>query len=124
MGVGYNYREALKYIKNKEAHEASLVEALDRYFAGGQNTDQTDFGPFFCSELVVACYINSGFIHPSAAVVISPGTYAPADLAREPTFGYLVGFLAFDPNTEIPADDPMMCMARYSNIVGCAVTNR
>ncbi|MGY0194612.1 hypothetical protein ACWA7J_05995 [Leptothrix sp. BB-4] len=118
MGVGYNYREALRYSSNKRAHDVGTMDALTEYFDEGKPEPATDFGPFFCSELVAACFVHSGFIHTSAAIVIAPGVQAPGDLAMEPAFGYLVGFVASDPSVEVLHDDPLMTHARYADIFG------
>jgi hypothetical protein len=118
LGTGYNYREALRYIANNRAHEAGMTDALTQYFGNGEQHPPTDLGPFFCSELVAACFVNSGFIHPSAAVVIAPGVQAPGDLANEPTFGFLVGFVALDPSATVPEDDPLLTLARYDEVLG------
>jgi len=118
LGAGYNYREALRYTANRRSHEAGTMDALRRYFETGEQQPAADFGPFFCSELVAACFVDSGFLHPSAAVVVAPGVQAPGDLAKEPAFGFLLGFLAADPVSKVPDDDPMLNHARYSEIFG------
>ncbi|GLS13531.1 hypothetical protein [Hydrogenophaga electricum] len=118
LGAGYNYREAMRYAANRSEHEDGTMDELARYFDTGEPNAAADFGPFFCSELVAACFVNSGFIHPSAAIVLAPGVQAPGDLAKEPAFGFLVGFLSADPDKAVPGDDPMLLHPRYAEIFG------
>ncbi|WP_334154646.1 hypothetical protein [Tepidimonas sp.] len=118
LGAGYNYREALRYSANRRRHAVEAMDALARYFETGEQQPAADFGPFFCSELVAACFVDSGFLHPSAAVVIAPGVQAPGDLTKEPAFGFLVGFLTADSRSKVPEDDPMLLHTRYREIFG------
>jgi hypothetical protein len=97
-GARYNYEGVKKFQENKDGHaQADLTKKLEDFFANAP----ADSGfkpdtPFFCSELAVACLVNSGFIDKSAEVVYEPGIHAPGDLARDNTFGFKVGYLSSD----------------------------
>lgn len=119
LGAKYNYVGAAAFLTNsKVTWQAGLTEALQRYFEQGEPQAVTKYGPFFCSELVVACFVHGGFIAPSAAVLMNASFQAPGDILKEPTFGYLVGFLSKDPNFEVLNDDPLRHAAKYHDIFG------
>ena len=63
--------------------------------------------PYFCSSLVVAAYIVCGIIGDTAQLAYQPDAFSPADLHREPTFGWFLGYVT-DPSNEISADDPLL----------------
>src|SRR5262249_25169759 len=48
---------------------------------------------FFCSGFVVACYSVVGIIGGTAQVAYPPEFFSPAGLYRDPTFGWLLGYL-------------------------------
>lgn len=116
LGARYNYADALRFEKNKARHQAGITQALEDFFEKSVSNGATNCGPFFCSELVVACLIHIGYIDPSAAVVYDPGTHSPGDLLRDATFGYLVGYLSNDPGFKVPADDPLHALTRYNDV--------
>jgi hypothetical protein len=56
---------------------------------------------------VVACYIVAGVIGDTAQVAYPPNVISPGDLHRDPTFGWVFGYIVPD-GENIPADDPLM----------------
>ncbi len=52
-----------------------------------------DKSRYFCSELVADCFVITGFVEPSAAVVYKPNATSPGALGRDPTFGIFVDIL-------------------------------
>ena len=80
----------------------------------GKVTSKEEFArqSYFCSALVVACYTISGVIEGSAEAAYPPDVFSPADLYRDPTFGWFLGYLARDADS-IPADDPLMAMTLW-----------
>lgn len=108
-GSRYNYAGIRHFEKNRNQHEqADMAKKLEDFFAN-QPKDEgfKPDTPFFCSELAVACLVNSGFIDKSAEVFYEPGVHAPGDLARDNTFGFKVGYLSSDPAFVVPDDDPL-----------------
>lgn len=62
---------------------------------------------YFCSQLVVAALIDSGFIGESAVPIFHPRTFYPGDFFSDTVFGFSVGFLTRFSRCAPPADDPL-----------------
>ena len=83
-----------------------LLLAKIREFFDGRLQPQPHRKPnYTCSELVAACFIEVGFIAPSAAIAFQSDTYSPGALGRESNFGFLLGYVKSGPAGEIPLDD-------------------
>lgn len=124
LGTKYNYHDLMRFEANKSVHQDSVMQALNSYFENAQPAAPTDYGPFFCSELVVACLVRVGYISQSAAIVFAPSVHSPGDLAREPTFGYLVGVLSSLPGYQLRVEDPLNTVAKYQDIIGLRSVRR
>lgn len=62
---------------------------------------------YFCSAFVVACYTAVRIIGDNAQVAYPPDFFSPASLYKDPTFGWLIGFLMPE-GGQIPEDDPLL----------------
>lgn len=128
QSIGYNHRPFWKWIpmsieerrlswkRLRENHELGIQEELFRYFDEGPPVPSNPYRSYFCSELVVACINHCGLIDQSAAVIYKPEVHAPGDLVKDPTFGFLVGFLSSTPSSEVPNNDPLLNATRYRDI--------
>lgn len=88
----------------RDDHRLNLLDNLYAHFEKGLKPHDHRKLKYLCSELVVATFVEVGVIHPSAAIVYQCDAYSVGDLVRDPTFGYLVGYLKADGRGEIPPD--------------------
>lgn len=103
--VKYNFLGILGFRKRKNFHISNIYNKLNAFFNG----ETTDYSAkklnYFCSEFVCECFIKTGFIESSAAVLYQPDTLSPGDLGNDPTFGTFLGYLAYNKNYKVPKDD-------------------
>lgn len=78
----------------------------------GKATSREEFAEqsFFCSALVVACYAVVGIIGETAQVAYQPTHFSPGHLAKDPTFGWLLGYLLPEGGS-LPANEPLLQQA-------------
>lgn len=114
----YNFRDLWAFEKKREIHQISLAEQLQAFFEGKMTPPPIEKGSYFCSELVVACFVASGFIDLSAAVVYKSNVTSPGELGRDPTFGTFYGYLSLVPNYVIPRTDEFANATKYDEIFG------
>jgi hypothetical protein len=92
------------FVSRRDEHFSSILEKLDKHFKTKPKrkwfiTRQA----YFCSGLVLACYVAIGVIGKDAAVWFDPDFFSPIDLVRT-DIGIFVGYLK-SPDYELPADD-------------------
>lgn len=92
-GAKYNFMGALTLKSRKELHEANIHNKLEDFFNKNNQPVSPNKNNYFCSEFVADCYIATGFIQPSAAIVYQSDTYFPGDLGKDATFGTFWGYL-------------------------------
>lgn len=115
--AGYNFEGLNDFVAIKSAHESTVSERLTQFFGGNHKPPMpTAVGRYTCSEFVVASFIIIGFIDPSAAILYSPGAFAPGDLGEDPTFGTFAGYLPLKAGYEIPATDRFYNETTYAEI--------
>jgi hypothetical protein len=115
--AGYNDDGLNKFLEIRLAHESTVHERLMQFFDGKHKPPMpTAVGRYTCSEFVVAGFIIVGFIDPSAAILYSPGAFAPGDLGEDPTFGTFAGYLPLKAGYEIPATDRFYNETTYAKI--------
>lgn len=114
----YNLRDVWTFRKRREVHQLSLQEQLQAFFEGKLTPPPIEKGSYFCSELVVDCFVAAGFITPSAAVVYKSDVTSPGALGRDPTFGTFYGYLSLVPNYVVPGTDEFANATRYEEIFG------
>jgi len=114
----YNIQGIRDFVEKKRNHQISLHDKLAAYFDGDLDPDSYQKEKYFCSELVADCFVATGFIAPSAAVVYKSDTYAPGDLGRDPTFGTFVGYLCSGEEFAIPDDDEFINNSTFEEIFG------
>ena len=89
----YNISKVLKFEKNKMKHEVSTNSKLEAYFDNNYTPQEIEKEKYFCSELVVDCFIKVNFISESATVLYQSDIYSPGDLSKDGTFGLFYGYL-------------------------------
>jgi hypothetical protein len=103
----YNFLKAAKFDKISRQYFDHQLEIIQQNY--GSVTSDEDFArqSFFCSSFIVACYIVVCIIGPTAQVAYLPEAFSPGHLYRDPTFGWLLGFL-LPPGAAVPEDDPLL----------------
>lgn len=114
----YNLREVVSFKKRSEVHQLSLTDQLHAFFAGIHAPAPVEKGHYFCSELVADCFVATGFIDPSAAVVYKSNVTSPGSLGRDPTFGTFLGYVSVIPNYSVPDSDEFINASTFSEVFG------
>jgi len=117
-GAKYNLRDVATFKKRNEVHQLSLTDQLHAYFNGTYAPAPVEKGSYFCSELVASCFVVTGFIDPSAAVVYKSDVTSPGALGRDPTFGTFCGYVSTVPNYSVPATDEFINRSTFNDIFG------
>lgn len=112
----YNLREVLSFKKRSEIHQSSLAEQLNAFFDDEYVRMPMEKQSYFCSELVASCFIVTGFIGQSAAVLYKPSVISPGALGRDPTFGTFCGYVSSIPNYSIPETDEFFNNSTFADI--------
>lgn len=108
----YRAFKVLLVEKRGRDRQANQLALLDGYVAGASKPRAAK-SAYFCSEFVVECFMEGGYLHDSAAVVYCAEDTSPGRLARDNTFGFVVGYLTNTNAYVIPAFDPFRSQTRY-----------
>ncbi|MDA9420971.1 hypothetical protein XH97_02160 [Bradyrhizobium sp. CCBAU 53380] len=106
-GAEYDWDGVRAFRKVRTQLEEELFEILKRDYGKVLTKSELDQRSYFCSALIVACYIVSGVIGDTAQLAYKADAFSPADLHEDPTFGWFLGYITSQKN-EIPADDPLL----------------
>ncbi|WP_305829405.1 YiiX/YebB-like N1pC/P60 family cysteine hydrolase [Photobacterium leiognathi] len=112
----YNFSGVFNFKSAKEEHQMTLTEQLENYFDGSCVQASPIKDKYFCSEFVADCFIVTGFIDPSAAVLYSSSVIAPGDIGRDATFGYFLGYLSSDSQYGVPKEDEFYNASTWGDI--------
>lgn len=114
----YNLRDVRTFEERSEVHQLSLTEKLHAFFNGTYAPSPIEKGSYFCSELVASCFVVTGFIDPSAAVLYQANVTSPGALGRDPTFGTFCGYVSSVPDYSVPATDEFFNTTTFDEIFG------
>jgi hypothetical protein len=114
----YNLRGVVAFKKRHELHQLSLMEQLHAFFNGTYVPVPIEKGNYFCSELVANCFIVTGFIDPSAAVLYQSAVTSPGALGRDATFGTFYGYVSAVPNYSARETDEFFNARTFSEMFG------
>ncbi len=103
----YNVIAAYNFERDSKDYFDSQLEFIRANYGNVTSHEKFAEMSFFCSGLVVACYSVVEIIGPNAQVAYLPEVISPAGLYRDPTFGWLLGYLLPEEG-EIPSDDPLL----------------
>ena len=103
--VRYDRGSAEELMERRADHHLTLLAKLHAHFLDGLEPQSHEKLKYICSEFIVACFTGVGFIKPNARILYQCDTYTPADLGRDPTFGFLVGYIKHGNDYEIPTND-------------------
>jgi hypothetical protein len=108
----YDMQGFRDYKKAKFDFEANLQKLLELDYGKTVPHDLRQQSPYFCSGLIVACFIMVGIIDEFAELAFDAGTFSPRDLYEDPTFGWFVGYIKAEA-VIVPPDDPLMNMTLW-----------
>ncbi|HLP62639.1 MAG TPA: hypothetical protein VK186_27615 [Candidatus Deferrimicrobium sp.] len=117
-GAKYNSYGVLKFGHQRNIFEQTIFNDLNAFFEGKLIPPSPKKKHYFCSELVVDCFIYTGIIQPSAAVVYRSNVTSPGALGKDPTFGYFYGYLSCIENYQIPETDEFFDETTFNEIFG------
>ncbi|WP_157645318.1 hypothetical protein [Burkholderia ubonensis] len=104
-GKRFNQTGLKRFSERKERYQADLMERVKGYFEGAEPDVASERGVYFCSELVTAAFIHVGIIHQSAAMVFTPETFSPSDIAADKAFGLFCGYVKSTTTYVVPDAD-------------------
>lgn len=102
----YNAVAAARFYWESDKYFASQLEFIEKNYGKANTADEFSQKSFFCSAFVIACYSVVEIIDATAQVAYQPEHFSPGHLYKDPTFGWLAGYLVPEGGT-IPADDPV-----------------
>lgn len=105
IGKRFNQMGLAKFPGRKESYGNDLMERVHGYFEGTTLEVSTNRGVYFCSELITAAFIHVGIIEQSAAVVFTPETFSPSDIAIDKAFGFFCGYVKSTSGYVVPDGD-------------------
>jgi len=103
----YNLIAAHNFERDSKYYFDNQLEFIRTNY--GKVTSREKFAEksFFCSAFVVACFSVVGIIDGSAQAAYQPEFFSPAGLYRDPTFGWLLGYLLPEGGS-VPDNDPLL----------------
>ncbi len=114
----YNAIGAMKAYtdRNKENSPKlyKFVEYLDENF-----NDQKEQEKFFCSQLVVQCFIEVGIIDESVtdySTFLNPKLVYLIDLSKDSIFGFHYKYIKFKLEYEVPENDEFTHITKYKDV--------
>ncbi|WP_269963940.1 YiiX/YebB-like N1pC/P60 family cysteine hydrolase [Pseudomonas citronellolis] len=105
LGKKFNNIGMKKVPKRKTDLATDEIRRVTCYFEGESQAPSPDRDVYFCSELVVSAFIESGIIEESASIIISPETTTPEDIVKDNIFGIFVGYLIPYDGYTVPISD-------------------
>jgi uncharacterized protein YycO len=105
VGKRFNALGLHRFPMRKDSYADNLMERVEGFFEGAEPEVSSLRNVYFCSELVTAAFIHVGIIAQSAAVVFTPETFSPSDIAKDKAFGFFEGYLKSHPDYKIPGGD-------------------
>ena len=117
-GAKYNLSGVAAFRKRKNLHDMTVTEQLRAYFDDSSCPPPQLKEKYFCSELVCDCFVASGFIDPSAAIVYQSSVTSPGALGRDPTFGTFCGYITTVPDYAVPPEEEFFNTTTFAEIFG------
>jgi len=105
IGKRFNQIGLVKFPERKENYRNDLMERIHGYFEGTTPEVSSNRGVYFCSELIIAAFIHVGIIEQSAAVVFTPETFSPSEIAKDKAFGFFCGYVKSTSGYVVPDGD-------------------
>ncbi|WP_157128682.1 hypothetical protein [Cupriavidus sp. USMAA2-4] len=104
-GKRFNQIGLARVPSRKDVYRNDLMDRVRGYFEGTTAAVLSGRDVYFCSELITAAFIHVGIIEQSAAVVFTPETFSPSDIAKDKIFGFFYGYVKSNPSYVVPDED-------------------
>ncbi|MBV7542042.1 YiiX/YebB-like N1pC/P60 family cysteine hydrolase [Acidovorax sp. sic0104] len=104
-GKPFNTQGMGRVPDRKEKHSADLMEKVPKFFDGTYTPPPPDQRSYFCSQLVVAAFIDADCISDAGSIALSPKVISPSDIGEDKTFGFFVGYVTRSDRYEVPLQD-------------------
>lgn len=105
IGKKFNAKALPRIELLRETNIDGAHQQILDHFAGKGLPVEPDRPAYFCSELVVAAFIDAEIIDQSAAILFKPETLYPIDIAKDKVFGYFIGYIPKNSKYLIPDND-------------------
>ncbi|NTV06175.1 MAG: hypothetical protein HGA59_06680 [Chlorobiaceae bacterium] len=117
-GARYNFSGVVQFIQRKKDYDQTLSEQLYSFFNEEFSPSSPIKRKYFCSELVVDCFVAIGHILPRAAVLYNSKVISPGALGRDPTFGTFYGYVTCVADYKVPETDEFFYKTTFNEIFG------
>ena len=108
----YDFLGVFNVIKQRKLLDENMLKIVNENYEKSILDEKYEKSAYFCSGLVVACYCVAGPIGSSARIIYNPAAYAPGHLYKQPTFGWVLGYLD-EGSLDTPDDDPLQFETRW-----------
>lgn len=105
LGSGFNKTGMYKLPERKDSLQDEAMSKIHKYFDGTFRPKSHDRDIYFCSEFIVASFIEVRIIEESASILLSPETLSPEDIGNDKAFGFFVGYIKSCDKYQIPESD-------------------
>lgn len=106
LGLRYNTRAIFTFKRNSKRYFDDQLQHIRDHYGKSDSNESLARRSYFCSAFVVSCYKAVGIIGKNGQAAYPSDVFSPGDLARDPTFGWLLGYL-LPKEGSIPTDDPL-----------------
>ncbi len=89
----YDWISVVTFTCRSEKYFGNQLDFIIDNYGTYEDNDSLSKRLFFCSCFVVACYSAVGIIDKNAQTAYKPENFSPAHLYKDPTFGWLLGFI-------------------------------
>jgi hypothetical protein len=105
-GRRYNLLAILNFKRDSRRFFDNQLQYIHENYGKSAPTESFARRAYFCSAFVVAYYVAVGIIGERGQVAYPEGLFSPGHLARDPTFGWLLGYLV-SKGGSVPEGDPL-----------------
>jgi hypothetical protein len=92
-GRRYNLLAILNFTRDSKRFLDNQLQYIHENYGKSAPIELFARRSYFCSAFVVACYVAVGIIGAHRQVAYPENFFSPGHLARDPTFGWLLGYL-------------------------------
>ncbi|ASU24173.1 hypothetical protein CCZ37_16940 [Vibrio qinghaiensis] len=111
----YSAIGAVKAYTERNKEQSPKLHKFMQYLEESNTNDKEQF---FCSQLVVQCFIEVGIIDQEAgeySTFLNPKLVYPVDLSKDSVFGYHYKYIKFKYEYDVP-DDEFTTIDKYKDI--------
>lgn len=99
-------REGIEHFRMEKALGLVVTtQDIEDHLVGRSAPVEPNRPLYFCSELVVAAFLDAGIIDHSAAILFKPEHWRPIEVAKDKAFGFFVSYLPQSVRNLVPETD-------------------